>query len=82
MKVRKVINRMLGMCPEAWYIFRRGLQLCAVLLLCAFALLLEWSGSDFDRHALYFTAMSLNETVQAILLSIVLFSVLIEDVSS
>lgn len=81
-KLKKVINRMLGMCPEAWYIFRRGLQLCAALLFGAFMLLLEWNGSSFDRHALYFTAMSLNETAQAILLIVVLFSVLIEDASS
>lgn len=78
-KLKKVISRMLGMCPEAWYIFRRGLQLCAVLLFCAFMLLLEWNGSSFERHALYFTAMSLNETVQAILLIVVLFSALIDD---
>jgi len=34
---------------------------------------------SFERHALYFTAMSLNETVQAILLIVVLFSALIDD---
>ncbi len=82
MKLRKIICRMLVMCPEAWYIFKRGLQLCALLLFCAFMLLLEWNGCSFERHALYFTAMSLNETAQAILLIVVLFSVFIEDASS
>ncbi len=82
MKLKRIIVRMLAMCPEAWYIFKRGLQLCALLLFCAFMLLVEWDGCSFDRHALYFTAMSLNETAQAILLIVVLFSVFIEDVAS
>lgn len=82
MKLAKVIDRMLKMCPEAWYIFIRALQLCVFLLLCAFILLLEWNGSMVESYKLYMTANSLNETAQAILLIAVLGSVLIEDVQS
>ena len=35
MKLTAILRRMLSMCPEAWYIFRRGLQLSAFLMLCA-----------------------------------------------
>ena len=68
---------MLGMCPEAWYIFIRTIQLCAVLLLCAFMLLVEWNGSMNENYELYVLANGLNEIAQAILLIGVLFSVLL-----
>ena len=48
MKLRAIIVRMLGMCPMAWYIFKRSLQLSVFLMLCAFALLVEWGGSRVD----------------------------------
>ena len=56
------------MCPEAWYIFIRTIQLCAVLLLCAFMLLVEWNGSMNENYELYVLANGLNEITQAILL--------------
>ena len=34
MKLRAIIVRMLGMCPMAWYIFKRSLQLSVFLMLC------------------------------------------------
>lgn len=80
MKLALILRRMLSMCPEAWYIFIRTIQLCVVLLFCAFVLLLEWNGSVFGNYELYETAQAINETVQALLLIAVLFSVLIEDV--
>ena len=70
------------MCPDAWYIFIRTMQLCVVLLFCSFMLLLEWNESMLDNYALYMTARSLNETSQALLLIAVLFSVFIEDAQS
>ena len=63
------------MCPDAWYIFIRSIQLTAFLLLCSFVLLLESKG----RHDLYMTAMTLYETGQALILIGALFSVFIED---
>lgn len=79
MKLIDTVRRMLSMCPEAWYIFIRAMQLCTVLLICALALLTEWNGSMTENYALYMTARTLNETAQAVLLIAVLFSVLIED---
>lgn len=73
---------MLCMCPDAWYIFLRTVQLCVVLLLFAFVLLVEWGGSMSEGYTLYMTAKALNETAQALLLIAVLFSVLIEDAQS
>lgn len=73
---------MLCMCPDAWYIFLRTMQLCVVLLLFAFVLLVEWGGSMSEGYTLYMTAKALNETAQALLLIAVLFSVLIEDAQS
>ena len=75
MTIKKIIKRMLNMCPDAWYIFIRSIQLTAFMLLCAFALLLECSG----RHDLYMTAFSLYETGQIIILMGALCSVIIED---
>lgn len=80
MKIKGIFMRMLSMCPEAWYIFRRSLQLCIFLLLCAFALLLEFDGTLLEHYSLYMSAMSLVELTQAILLIAVFASVFIEDV--
>ena len=82
MKLCSILRRMLAMCPDAWYIFIRTMQLCVVLLFCSVMLLLEWNGSMLDNYALYMTARSLNETSQALLLIAVLFSVFIEDAQS
>ena len=82
MKLRAIVRRMLNMCPEAWYIFRRCFQLSAFLMICAFALLVEWGGSIMERYELYMTAVSIMETTQAILLIGVIASVCIEDFHS
>ena len=82
MKLNEVIRRMLSMCPEAWYIFIRSLQLCVFLLLCAVVLLIGRQGGTDCGHRLYMTANALNETAQALLLIGVLGSVLIEDAHS
>lgn len=78
MTIIKIVNRMLDMCPEAWYIFIRSIQLTAFMLLCAFVLLLESSG----RHDLYMTAFSLYETGQIVILLGAICSVCIEDFQS
>ena len=79
MKLNKIINRMLGMCPEAWYIFRRALQLTVFLLICAVFLLIQRQNCIKGGYELYVTANALNETAQALLLIGVLGSVIIED---
>lgn len=82
MKLGMIIRRMTNMCPEAWYIFIRTIQLCCFLLFCAFIMLLECEGTRGGGYELYMTAKSLNETSQALLLIAVLFSVFIEDSQS
>ena len=82
MKLRKTVQRMLDMCPDAWYIFITSVKLTAFVLVCAFVLLLGWDGSMAEGYRQYMTAMSLYEIGEALLLVGVLFSVLIEDVQS
>lgn len=79
MKIKKVLRRMLSMCPDAWYIFIRTIQLVAVLMLCSFVLLLEWNGSMVENYTHYMTALALTEIGQALLLIAVIASVCIED---
>lgn len=78
--LRKTVQRMLSMCPDAWYIFITSVKLTAYVLVCAFVLLLGWDGSMAEGYREYMTAMSLYEIGQALLLIGVLFSVCIEDV--
>ena len=80
MKLRKIIRRMLSMCPDAWYIFITSVKLTAFVLTCAFVLLLGWDGNMAEGYCQYMTAMSLYEIGQALLLIGVLFSVCIEDI--
>ena len=82
MKLSAIIARMTKMCPDAWYIFIRTIQLCCFLLLCAFALLVECESRAYNSYKLYMTALSLNEISQALLLIAVLFSVFIEEFQS
>ncbi len=82
MKLRKTVQRMLDMCPDAWYIFITSVKLTAFVLVCAFMLLLGWDGSMAEGYRQYMTAMSLYEIGEALLLVGVLFSVLIEDVQT
>lgn len=81
MKLRPIVRRMLRMCPAAWYIFIRSVQLSAFLLLCAFVLLMECDGGIYDHYRLYMSAVALSEITQAILLIAVIASVCIEDVN-
>lgn len=79
MKIKKALLGMLNMREEAWYIFIRCIQLCCVLLICAFALLLEWNGS-MSKYELYLSAVALNESSQAIFLIGVIMSAVINGV--
>ena len=80
--LKKIVNRMLCMHSEAWYIFIRSLILCCLLNLCAAALLKEWGGSMSSGYDMYMTAVSLTETAQAVLLIGTLGSVIIEAFQS
>ena len=71
---------MLNMCPDAWYIFIRTIQLCAFLLLVSFVMLIQCGGSMSGGYELYMTAISLNEITQSLLLIAIVASVCIEDV--
>ena len=82
MKLRKTIRRMLATKNDPWYLFLRSLQLCCVLLLCAFALLLEYNGDQIGKYPLYMTAQSLNESAQGILLVAIILSVCMEELQS
>ena len=82
MKLRQTIRRMLAMKSDPWYLFLRSLQLCCVLLLCAFALLLDYNGDQLGKYPLYMTAQSLNESAQGILLVAIILSVCMEELQS
>ena len=82
MKLKKTIRRMLNMKPDPWYLFIRSIQLCCLLLLCAFALLLEYNGDMLGKYPLYITAQSLNESAQGILLVALILSVCMEELQS
>ncbi len=79
MKLKATINLMLHMCPEAWRVFLRALQLCCCLLLCSVFLLYAW---DADHvHAWRFLQLSaaLQEMAQLALLAAVIVPPCIED---
>lgn len=80
MKIKAVISRMLSMCPEAWYIFIRSLQLSCVLLILSAVLLIGYETGLSGGRYLYELAGGLYELPQALLLIGAISSVCIEDV--
>ena len=82
MKLGKTMHRMLSMCPNAWYIFIRSLQLSCLMHFCSFILLSHWNGNMTEHYNLYMTAVTLQETAQAVLITAVLLSAIVEDHSS
>lgn len=75
MKLRQILNRMSCMCKPAWYIFKGSLLLSLTLLVSALLLTL---GSYQQIR----TAEAIYETVEAVLLIGILFSVVVEDQQS
>ncbi len=71
---------MLRMCPDAWYIFMRTLQLsCLLLFLCIVMLIgYETTGS----RELFNMAAALYELPQSLLIISMIGSVCIEDIQS
>jgi len=78
MKIKATIRRMLTMCPQAWYIFIRTIQLSAALLLLAVFLLIAHQSSG--SYQLYETAWALFELPQALILIAGIGSACIEDI--
>ena len=72
---------MLQMCPAAWYIFIRTIQLSCLLLFVSLILLMEYSENP-DSHTLYRLAMALYELPQALLIISMIGSVCIEDLQT
>ena len=70
---------MLDMCPSAWYIFIRSIQLSCFMLLCAAALIYAAGDNLLENYRMYMCGISLFESTQAILIVAVILSVIIED---
>ena len=79
LKLRSVINRMLSMCPTAWLVFKRCLQLCCVLMILSTVLLLDWGGDMLGKYHSYHMAFALYEASEAVFLIGVLVPVCLED---
>ena len=74
--LKKIVHRMLGMCPAAWRLFLLSIQAsCALLLVSLMLLLGVLPSSDGGR-----LAAALYELPQALLLIGLLSSVCVEDV--
>lgn len=81
MIIMRTVRRMLAMCPAAWSIYIRTLQLSCLLLLLAVILLIACDGRVGENYTLYMTAMGLYETPQALLLISAIGSVCVEELS-
>ena len=79
MKLMAAIRRMLRMCPEAWYIQIRSIQLCCALLLSAVFFLIAWSGDRVHAYQFFQTAQTLNECAQISLLLGVILPPIVEE---
>ena len=79
MKIKAIVQRMLRMCPAAWELQLRSLQLCCALLAGAVLLLVVCDGDLLRHYDLYIQAVSFNELSQAILLLSALGPALVED---
>ncbi len=75
MKLKQVLDRMGRMSEPAWYIFKNSMLLSLTLLACGLLLTL-------GAHQQLRTAEAIYETVEAVLLIGILFSVIVEDQQS
>ena len=67
------------MCPQAWRIFIRSIQLSCALLFGAILLLIAWDGDSRNAYSLYQTALTLNECAQLPLLIAVIVPPCVEE---
>lgn len=80
MKIKPVLKRMLRMCPDAWYIFMRTLQLSCLLLFLCMVTLMEYDATG--SRELIGMASALYELPQALLIISAIGSVCIEELQS
>ena len=81
MKFKSVIVRMLQMCPAAWRIFLRCLELSCFLLICAALLLIAWDGNYIDGIRYFRLSAALQEAAQLALLGAVILPSCVEDLA-
>ena len=81
MKIKNIICRMLKMCPAAWSIYIRTMQLCCVLLILSAFILIQCDSAAWSYER-YMLAMGLYELPQALLLVSLIGSVCVEDLQS
>lgn len=80
MKITLVVKRMLRMCPDAWYIFMRTLQLSCLLLFLSLVSLIEYENTG--SHELFNMAAALYELPQSLLIISMIGSICIEELQS
>ncbi len=80
MKITLVVKRMLRMCPDAWYIFMRTLQLSCLLLFLSLVSLIGYKNTG--SHELFNMAVALYELPQSLLIISMIGSICIEDLQS
>ena len=79
MKLRAAIDRMLHMCPAAWLLFLRLLQLSCFLLVCAALLLIPRDGDPARSWELCQLSAALQDMAQLALLGAVILPPVVED---
>ena len=79
MKLYAAMQRMLHMCPAAWEIFLRSLQLSCFFLLCALLLLIGWDADHSHAYRFYQLSGTLQELSQLSLLAAVILPPCVEE---
>ena len=79
--IQRIVARMSRMCPSAWYIYKRCMQLSLVMLGCGL-LLTTGASQSIYTHRLLHLSNAFFENVEAVLLLASLLPVLIEDQQS
>lgn len=80
MKIKLVVKRMLRMCPDAWYIFMRTLQLSCLLLFLSLVSLIGYENTGSPE--LFNMAAALYELPQSLLIISMIGSICIEELQS
>lgn len=80
MKIKLVVKRMLRMCPDAWYIFMRTLQLSCLLLFLSLVSLIGYENTG--SYELFNMAAALYELPQSLLIISMIGSICIEELQS
>lgn len=80
MKITLIVKRMLRMCPDAWYIFMRTLQLSCLLLFLSLVSLIGYENTGSQE--LFNMAAALYELPQSLLIISMIGSICIEELQS